>query len=308
VARIAFHRVRFQATTLYYPPAGPERVPILRDLALLIATRWMFSSVIFHFHAGGLANAYTKFGPFLRVLFQIAYYRADIGIRTSIISPPDAALLHAKQEFVIPNAAPDVAQGHDGRANENRTAAPVILYVGALRESKGVLILLDACRNLVEQGCRFQLQLMGEFQSRPFEEKVRQRARDAGLDIEYLGVLTGSKKDSAFAGASIFCFPSFYESEASPVVLIEAMAFSLPIVATNWRGIPAIVSAGENGFLVPIMDAAPVTARLHQLLEDSDLRTRMGANGRRKYEETYTVEAFHASISRMFLDLERAPN
>lgn len=308
IARVAWCRVRFHTTTLYYPPAGPDRVPILRDLILLIATRWMFRRVILHFQAGGLSDAYPRLGPLLRSLFRIAYFHADVGIRTAAVAPPDPEFLHAKREFLIPNAVPDML-GEPGRhLRKSDGLAPAILYVGVLRESKGVLVLIDACRQLHEAGYTFRLQLMGAFYSAQFEEQVRRAAGDACVDLEYLGVMIGPQKDSIFAGASVFCFPSFFESEAFPLAVIEAMVYSLPIVATDWRGIPAIVSDGENGFLVPIKNSGAVAVRLRQLLEDSALGQRLGAAGRRRYEEMYTLEAFHASIARVFGALQDAAN
>jgi glycosyltransferase involved in cell wall biosynthesis len=52
----------------------------------------------------------------------------------------------------------------------------------------------------------------------------------------------------------VFCFPSFFNSEAFPVVLLEALACGLPIVSTRWRGIPSIVDDGECGLLVEPRD------------------------------------------------------
>ncbi len=88
-------------------------------------------------------------------------------------------------------------------------------------------------------------------------------------------MVTGDAKVELFRSVDIFCFPSHYASESFGVVLIEAMSFSLPIVATRWRGIPEVT--GEEGtFLVEVRDAAALAARLGELLHSPELRAEMG--------------------------------
>ena len=62
------------------------------------------------------------------------------------------------------------------------------------------------------------------------------RVKELGLEnhVQFLGMLTGDAKFAAYARADVFSMPTFYESEAFPVVLLEAMAYGLPIVATRW--------------------------------------------------------------------------
>ena len=65
---------------LYYPPAGPELVPVLRDIAYLLAVRGLFRTRILHFHASGLSGFYRNRGGLLRRLMRMAYFGADISI------------------------------------------------------------------------------------------------------------------------------------------------------------------------------------------------------------------------------------
>ena len=83
------------------------------------------------------------------------------------------------------------------------------------------------------------------------------------------------------------------EADAFPTALIEAMAASVPVVATAVGGIPEIVVDGETGVLVPgPATAAQLTAALEPLVTDAELRARMGAAGRARYEREFTVETW----------------
>jgi glycosyltransferase involved in cell wall biosynthesis len=114
--------------------------------------------------------------------------------------------------------------------------------------------------------------------------------------VEFIGPLYDDDKWKAYAGADIFCFPTHYSAESFGLVAVEAMMFGLPIVATNWRGLPDIVVEGETGFLVLPKDAKSIAERLENLILDPDLRAAMGATGRRRYEENFTVEKFRNSM------------
>jgi len=83
------------------------------------------------------------------------------------------------------------------------------------------------------------------------------------------------------------------EADAFPTALIEAMAASRPVVATRVGGIPEIVDDGETGVLVEA-PASPerLAAALEPLVADADLRARMGASGRERYEREFTVETW----------------
>lgn len=153
-------------------------------------------------------------------------------------------------------------------------------------------MLLDACGRLARQGVRVQLELMGQFQSPEFERCVRQRVAELGIDaqVTFLGVRVGREKWRAYQRADVFCLPTFFESETLPLVILEAMAFGLPAVATAWRGIPSIIDDGQTGLLVATHDERAVAEALARLANDPTLRRRMGEASRQKFDRQYSVQ------------------
>src|SRR5690606_13767951 len=97
--------------------------------------------------------------------------------------------------------------------------------------------------------------------------------------------------------AHIVCLPS--HGEGVPKVLLEAAAVGRPIVSTDVPGCREVVEAGVNGLLVPPKDAAALAVALRQLLEQPELRRRMGAASRAKAEAEFSVE----SVIRATIDL-----
>ncbi|HEY2881365.1 MAG TPA: glycosyltransferase family 4 protein, partial [Pirellulales bacterium] len=296
----------------------PHRVPLYRDLAILLCTRWMFRRTIFRFHATGLSELYPQLPRLTRWLFRKALFYPDAAIRITNCGPNDAAFLQARHEYVVPNGIddefvnyrqsnveaqnPTCQQANDGASQ----ACPLrILFVGILRESKGVGILLEACGQLAAGGMPLELEIAGEFQSPEYENELRGRIVELGLQerVRLLGLVQNDAKWAAFARADVLCLPTHYESETFPGVLLEAMSFGLPVVATRWRGIPEIVDDGATGFLVEPHDPQAVADRLARLAGDSIKRRQLGALGRQKFLEQFTTASFCRRMEQVFLEI-----
>jgi len=298
-ARVIWIRIRFRAPTLYYPPASPNMVPFLRDCAILISTRWMFRRTVFHFHANGISELYPRLRFPLKLLYRLAYSNPDLCICLTRHGTADARHFGSREIAVVPNGIPDVVR--DGkRAMRNEGGVPTILFLAAVSREKGAGVFLEALSILVSRKLAFRGVVAGPFLSAAEERDLRALAASRDLDdrISWSGPLEGDAKWAMYGGADIFCFPSHYSSETFGLVLVEAMMFSLPVVSTHWRGIPDVVADGTTGFLVPTHDPVAVADRLEQLLNDRVLRETMGAAGRRRFEENFTVERFRENMER----------
>jgi glycosyltransferase involved in cell wall biosynthesis len=105
------------------------------------------------------------------------------------------------------------------------------------------------------------------------------------------GVQTGRGKWEFYKNADIFVFPSYFHSETFGIVLLEAMCFSLPVVATRWRGIPEVVEEGSCAILCEPRDVEGCREALARLVNDPSLRDRMGRKSRERFLRYFTVEA-----------------
>lgn len=302
-------RVRTGATVLYYPPASPNMVPVLRDLMLLGSTRWLFEKTAFHFHAAGLANIYPRLPRLLRPFFHLAYDKPDLAIFTTAATSAEAEFLGAKFRAIVACGVEDMAADWDVGQRRGDDEGATILFAGILCEGKGVLVLLEACGLLRKAGLRFKLVCIGAFDTDSFRRMAEQAVHDHGLDgmVSFPGIVVGEKKTACFRSANIFCFPSHYAAESFGVVLIEAMSFSLPIVATRWQGIPEVALDGAGSFLVEVKRPAAVAARLTELLESPALRESMGHQNRLRYLEKFTLCRYRSGMVDALSSLRTLP-
>jgi len=297
-------RIRHRVSILYYVPAGPERIPIYRDFAILILTRWLFNKVVFQFRAAGISEIYRKLFSFERFLYRLTYFHPDLAIGLSEYNPPDGSFLKAGKNLIIPNGVEDHYSSPDVAPLMQRKGF-VLLFAGVIRESKGIITILEACHILKDAGFLFQMRFMGMFESPEFRQTVMDFVTAHGLSdhVEFLGVKTGDEKWSIYSQSDILVFPSYFESEALPRVVLEAMMLGIPVVATKWRGIPSLVEDGGSGFLVPIKDSRAVANKTALLLEDDGLRSAMGKRGREIYQERFTIEQFWRNMEDAFLSI-----
>lgn len=303
IARIGWSRMRHGCHTLCYPPAGQTRNALYRDIAILLLTRPFFRRTVFYFHAGGVSELVRELPPPVRWLARRAYRRPDCSIRPSRLNPDDGGSFGSARDVVIPNAVEDVypvfTAGH--RRREGR---PRLLYMGILYESKGVLVLIEACAELARRGHDFEVHFAGAFGSQDFEKKARDFAARPELAgrVHFAGVLRGNDKWQAFLDADIFCFPSYFESETFGLVVLEAMQFALPVVATRWRGIPSLVRDNETGLLVDVRDSDALASAVARLLSSPEEAKRMGRGGREAFCAHYTLPDYLAAMESVLAD------
>lgn len=294
----ALARIRFDTPTLYYVPGGSSPAPVLRDIFILLLIRPLFSRIIFHHHAAGVSLIVENLPFLLKKLAKFVYRSSDASIHLSIRNP-DCHYFSSKKIAIVPNGLEDDAF-HFLPLNRTVGDKTVILFVGMVAESKGVSILLQAAMLLMKKH-NIRVQYVGGFASLAYEREVYNFIDEHQLHkiVQFFGIQQGYDKWKFFAEADIFCFPSFYESESFGNVLVEAMMFELPVVATDWRGIPDVVQHNETGILVPVKDAQAVANALGLMIEAPEVRKKFGINGRTKFLNQYHRNRFVSSMEQL---------
>lgn len=173
------------------------------------------------------------------------------------------------------------------------STVPTMLAVGQLREKKGFIHLLRACRDLADRGMAFRCEIIGEGPQRADLERAVQ---DLGLghQVAFLGAQSHDEVIDAYRRARLFVLPCVVgddgDRDGIPNVILEAMAMGLPVVSTRHSGIPEVVDHEATGLLVPPADATELADALAQVLEDPAAGERMGAQGRAVVLERFDVE------------------
>lgn len=216
------------------------------------------------FHAAGVSASYRWFNPVVR------WMAGRIDLRCVVSE--DALLLATR---FLPGSYERLWNGIEiepyAKADPWPTAGPTIMFLGRHEPRKGLAVLLEA---MTELPLGVHLWVGGEG---PATEELRSRyASDPR--ISWLGRLSDSEKHRRLRGADVFCAPSL-GGESFGVVLLEAMAASTAIVATDLAGYRTVARPDRDALLVAPGDAAALARALRRILTDSELADGLVTSG-----------------------------
>lgn len=176
----------------------------------------------------------------------------------------------------------------DNEAMKQWNNTLTVLFVGGLDRAhsfKGLPILLQAVPRISD----VRLRIVGDGDLRP---QYEQQARALGISdrVEFLGSVSDGELPNMYRQSDVLVLPSIGRSEAFGVVLLEAMASGIPVIASDLPGVRTVVADGETGFLAPPGDVSALADRIGSLARDSEQRQRMSAAARQRVEERYDWE------------------
>jgi glycosyltransferase involved in cell wall biosynthesis len=164
--------------------------------------------------------------------------------------------------------------------------------------------LLKACHLLKERGYEFDCQIVGEG---PLRDDLEAQIRQLGLEnvVTLCGALPHQAVIDKYKQSSLFALPCVVQADGErdgiPNVILEALAMELPVVSTRHSGIPEVIEDGENGLLVPPETEIPLVDALAQLLDDPELRQKLGSKGRTTIMRSFSVESNVEKLLKEFI-------
>lgn len=199
----------------------------------------------------------------------------------------------------------DVFQPRSNGSGPRRSASLLsILCVGTLHEVKGQTYLLEACRLLKKRGVDFDCHFVGDG---PDRASLTRRSREAGIaeHVHFHGQRTRQEIAQLMSQADVVVAPSVPTSdgrrEGIPIVLMEAMASGLPVIASRISGIPELVENERSGLLVPPRDAKALSDALERLHATPFFREKLSLEGRKKVEQEFDLHINAAALAVRFV-------
>ena len=314
--------ILLKAKSLYYP------IEFSSELIRFIKNT---NDGILHIH-GTACYIYDTIAPYLKNKPSIAHYRGGHFTWKSFpISFPKYFLIQPitlrfpKKLFIqnkyrleqynklyrIPKEKleyiPNAINLKDFNINENRenlrrklnfeNGEILILFVGRLEKAKGLIELINSFESLSNKYKHIKLLIAGNGSLRDFIIGKSKRNKS----IIYLGHKSFEELKKIYRISDIFVLPTHYDS--FPNVILEAMAFELPIISTLVEGPLTAVEDKKNGFLIKPKDKKELTEKLEILINKEELRKKMGKYGRKKIEEEFNWDILSKKIFKIYYSL-----
>lgn len=174
-----------------------------------------------------------------------------------------------------------------------------ILFVGRLEEAKGVDILLKAIHFLKTQNnLELKVAIVGSGSKKDEYENL---SKQLGLNnsVKFLGLRNDIQ--ALMQSSKIFVLPSRWEG--LPMVILEAMANGIPIIATKVGGIPEVIKDGVNGLMVEKEDIAGLAEKIYRLLNDTLLQQILSKNAYETVKNNYSIEVYTKTLLGLYEDI-----
>lgn len=271
-------------------------VTVVRAGLLALAARLAGCAVVVHAHGGNIESYVTGRGARLVVRAAmlpsskvVACWTAGYDALAGVLGPHRVSL-------VLNGVEPGRFDQDRGRPNQPLR----LLYVGLLTPRKGVLDLIEASRMLQEEGVDHELCLLGGTPDEGPEaaEPVLDAARGHAT---LLGRRPPEEMPHEYAAADVFCLPSWWE--AMPLSVLEAMAASLPVVATDVGDVARIVLDGQTGFVVPKQSPELLAQALRKILTDASMARSMGEEGRRRVVSEFSWNRTDSDLDAIYAEV-----
>jgi glycosyltransferase involved in cell wall biosynthesis len=315
-----WYRFRHNARALYFIPAPPKRSALLRDLLTLLFLRPLFPEIILHWHAVGLgawaeahgtpllASHHSIIEKAARKLTRRLLGNARCSLVIAEGNRADAEVFAPARVEIVPNGIPDPcsnyatfrlqrrAQAARARRNLSEGNGTLrVLFLSHCTAAKGLFTAIEGIRQAAAstREVSWVFEVAGDFVDAA--EKAHARLLFAGLEavgarVQERGHLPAEQKAEAFSTCDVLVFPS--RTESFGLVAVEALAWGVPIVATDIPGIRAVLGPLPCP-RIPVDDAAALAQALLNpatYLDPDDLRQR--------YQSEFTVMHFAERIRR----------
>jgi glycosyltransferase involved in cell wall biosynthesis len=277
-----------------------------KDAFLAIILKRLSKKVVYHFHNKGIESRQEY--NFDDWLYKKVFKDSEIILLSKYLYPDIQKYVTEEHIHYCPNGIPDLFSSKSIIRHSEENTKVTILFLSNLIVTKGVFVLLDACAILNQKRISFECMFVGSIGD-VTEDQFNERVNELKLDkrVSYVGKKYGDEKITTFKNADIFTLPTYYSNECFPLVLLEAMQFSLPIVTTFEGGIRDIVEDGKTGFIINKNNPQALADKLEILINNRELREKMGSAGRKKFEQEFMMGHFEKNLCQIFEKLLASP-
>lgn len=298
--KLIFALINFRPA-LVYIPISQTTLGYLKDSGFILIGKLFRKKILCHLHGGNFKNWLSSADRLTKWYVKRVHKFVDGQIVLGkCLKYLFEGIVPSKKIHVVRNGK-DVNTDTCNKPSDTLK----VLFLSNLKRSKGTLCVLHSVPNVFARIPNVEFLFVGDWPERDVKSEFYDFLQvTQNLPVKYLGLLHGEEKERVLGMADLFVFPTYYPAEGHPLVLIEAMAFGLPIISTDQGAIKEIVLDKYNGFIVEQNSPQALEEKIVILLEDKGLRRAMGKASRKRYEENFTEQKMvHAMESAINLTL-----
>lgn len=288
--------VRAEKPNLCYVTPNAKGGAFYKDFLIVMMLKKMGRTVIIHYHNKGVSTRQNKFID--DFVYRHFFKHLKVILLADTLYNDVHKYVKREDVYICPNGIPATL-----KLEKKEHDVFNILFLSNMMREKGVWDLVDACKILKDKGLNFHCHFIGKWNDIS-EEVFNNRIKALSLQnyVNAYGAKYGIDKNEFFQIADVFAFPTFYNNECFPLVLLEAMEQGITCISCNEGGISGIIDDGQTGFVVPKNQPEILAEKLELLINNHNLCNEMGNAGRKKFEQEFTLNQFEKRITGILND------
>jgi glycosyltransferase involved in cell wall biosynthesis len=205
----------------------------------------------------------------------------------------------AERVTCVPNGVPAASHATERRPPKGTwTLGSIALF----RPRKGIEVLLEALAVLRSHNVNVRLRAVGGFETTAYEAAIRSLAERLGLDeaIDWIGFTRGINRE--LAKIDLFVLPSLF-GEGLPMVVLEAMAAGVPVVASRVEGVPDAVAHRQAGLLVEAGSVSQLARAIEEIVAGGEDYSALSRGARRRHAESFSDTTMAARVAAVYREV-----
>lgn len=292
-----FQKIRTEKPDLVLIPVSQSTVGFVKDSIFILICSLSGIKVVLQLRGSNFRTWFSNCSYAVKWYIKFILKKAEgvivLGEKLKYLF---AGLVSDDRIFVVPNGA-DITVPAKSSASK---AVPEFLYLANLQGSKGIEDVIAAAAIVHQKHPgSFKMKVAGAWREESVKLYCLNKVKNEQLPVEFAGPVSGEEKFRILSNADIFIFTP-REPEGHPWVIVEAMAASLPVIATDKGAITESICNGINGFIVPDRSPDQIAEKMLQLINDEPLRAEMGQRNRQDYETKYTESQMVNNFRKVF--------
>jgi glycosyltransferase involved in cell wall biosynthesis len=279
----------------------PYGFAFYKDAMMVLTAKLFQKKVLLHLHSYGFKKAAGQ-SKFTKLIYRFVFKNTEV-ICLSEALIEDIELIYHGEVFILPNGIPQVNFVNNYNTNKQGLT---FLYLSNLLKFKGILLIMNAIQLLKAKGLDFKLRVVGsegDITYAMLQDVVDKN--ELNQYVTFLGPKFGDDKFNEFKNADVFLFPS--EFETFGLVLLEAMQYGVPAIASSIGAIPDIIGEGR-GILLEELKPNVLADKMEFMINHPEERKKMSEFGFNYFKSNFTVEVFEQRCLDVLLSKSKQVN
>ncbi len=291
------HKIKTRNPELVLIPISQSTVGFIKDSVFILIATWYKKRTLLHLRGSDFRRWYESAPALIKAYTKRMLARSSgVIVLGNNLKQLFGGLVPEDRIYVAPNGGDYTLPAPEPRSDDKIR----LVYLGNLQPSKGIEDVIEAAVILNEEHKgSFQLDVIGGWRKEQTRTYCEGLVAKHSLPVVFHPQEKSKEKFRFLRNADIFLFPP-REPEGHPWVIVEAMACGLPVISTDRGAIIESVTDGENGFIVPTKNASAIAEKAALLINNQELRSRMGAASRTRYEADFTERRMTGRLTDIF--------